>query len=61
MNVLLKAQEMQIIQRAIQNAFHLLTEEYESLCNEELKEKYDATLNDLKNANGLVKKHRVNI
>ena len=54
MNTFLTDQEMRITQIAIQNSSHLPTEEYESLCNDDLKDIYDKTLADLVAAQKLV-------
>jgi hypothetical protein len=48
--------EIKIIKTALENAQHLITEEYQSLCDDDLKEEYERVEKNLEEALGLLKK-----
>jgi predicted HicB family RNase H-like nuclease len=48
--------EIGIIRNALKNAHYLICDEYESLCNDELKENYDQVLENLDEAIKIVTK-----
>ena len=54
MNIRITNTELEIIRIALRSAEYLIIEEYQTLCNDDLKAEYDSTLENLNKALKLV-------